>query len=186
MLLSLILHPEILLGKGKTSVSKKEQSLQLLAARARAITYALHPSPLLCWLPFSSASGKSHSDLRKVVFWTLYSYLAYHLCLIKKGAIKIPPERGWTLDATDLGRVDSSRRAVGRHRGSGTTKAPPCPCTGHHHSGWLCPVAVTSDHLRPACSGRLQLALAHGLLPGQGSVIPEDQSLSSTGFAAQG
>lgn len=65
---SLILHPEILLGKGKTSVSKNGQSLQLLAARARAIIYALHPSLLLCWLPFSSVSGKSHSDLRKVVF----------------------------------------------------------------------------------------------------------------------
>lgn len=43
---------------------------------------------LLCQLPFLSVNGKPQSSIRKVVFWTLYSYLAYPLCLIKKGHCK--------------------------------------------------------------------------------------------------
>lgn len=91
MAASLILHPETLLGKERVNVSKNGQE-----PRARATIYVLRPSLLragsrsLLWV------GKSHRDLRKVVFWTLYSYLTYHLCLIKKGGIKIPAEAACT------------------------------------------------------------------------------------------
>lgn len=127
--LSLILHPELLLGEGKTSVSKTGQKPPTSCgcscqSRLRATSQA----------PFSSVRGKSHSDLRKVGFGTLDSCLVYHCCLIKKDAIKIPPERGCNSGCNRRGL--QGRAAVRRAGTEGTGppghappthQLPPCP-----------------------------------------------------------
>lgn len=172
--LSLILHPELLLGEGKTSVSKTGQKPPTSCgcscqSRLRATSQA----------PFSSVRGKSHSDLRKVGFGTLDSCLVYHCCLIKKDAIKIPPERGCNSGCNRRGLQGQGPQCGERARRVQDRQATPLPRTSCPRAR-LCPVAVTSDPLRPAGRGRLRLALAHSLPPGQGSVMAENQCVSST------
>lgn len=96
-LLYLTLHLEILLGEGKLLCFNVQTPYT-----TGCVWQSCHPrhSFLSCQLPFFPVSGESQSSMRKAVFGTSYRYLAYHLCLMKKGAIKIPSEQGATLDAT--------------------------------------------------------------------------------------
>lgn len=92
----------------------------------------LHHSFLLYQVPSFSEWKNLKSSSRKVVFWTLYSYLTYHLCLIKKDAIKI----------------HQSNVSTRHHRlwlwEQSLQRMP-------HHAHWLACLSH-SDHFQPICS----------------------------------
>lgn len=114
---SLILYLKILLGENK--------ELHYLKCTKPYTTSCVWQLPSTSQLPCCTNSHSFlwvenlNSSIRKVVFWTSYSYLAYHLCLIKKDVIKIHQSNISTLDATHCGCGSSCSSA-----------ATPCPVTG--------------------------------------------------------
>lgn len=102
-LLYLILHLEGLLGEKKEWHFKKCTKATYYCCVWQSC-HSCHRF-LLCQLPFFSVNGKSQSSIRKVDFWTLYSYLAYPLCLIKNDAVKFTPGQGSGCQAGAAGAI---------------------------------------------------------------------------------
>lgn len=57
------------------------------------------PTPILV------CEWKTSEYIRKVIFWTLYSYLAFPLCLIKKDTVRLMPGQGSECQAGAAGAV---------------------------------------------------------------------------------
>lgn len=92
--------PQNTAGGKKVTFLKMYKSYILLGVRDSC---HLHHGFQLCQLPFFSEWKISRVVAERWFFGTLYRYLAYHLCLIKKNAIKIHHGNVSILDATCRG-----------------------------------------------------------------------------------
>lgn len=136
-LLYLILHLEGLLGERKEWHLKKCTKATYYCCVWQSC-HLCHRF-LLCQLPFFSVNGKSQSSIRKVVFWTLYSYLAYPLCLIKKDTVKLTPGQGSGCQAGAAGAIRN--HLVPPATAAGAPAAQHAPAWGKE----LCPSVVQGD-----------------------------------------
>lgn len=112
-------------GKGKSDTSKNVQKPHITATCDRAAPpvpqLPVGPTPLLFH------EWKNLDSIRQVVFWTLHSYLAYPLCLIKKDATKTMSGKGSGCQAGAVGAVTAL----------GTTLS-----CGNHSRSSICPARI--------------------------------------------